>query len=784
MTLTNFHEKDFIPGTLMSCQLEESKSSEAKEDASLYQADLKKNPEYVIRDKEGAEVFFFEHETEQSLLRFRDEGMCLDFTHRPSKMVFLHVDKKIWGPFYTNLERINYKEDLYECNIKSDSKQKMIYSISEENFFKSYKPLEKEFLVALDNNPVKIKNHIRKEKIIFLTSQKLENIKKDILDKVKMWEHVDFESLATKIYKAAEYFKSFTKQERKKLRDLLRTLEKNIYGSNDSLEAIEYLKDATRLNEQDEQNIDKLLSLLYNTYIGDTDTGLEKAKKACLNEHIQKNTHHIQEKIHDKEKELQKLEEEFEQRKIDIELELEEYYQDELAEWERTKKDTFDSIAKAKKDWEKIQNTKETELLRRETMIQKTLENLQNLSAQNMSQLITIFPFLQKLQIEQETKYENKASHYFTLPNILTQGRKNTQSNYSEKEFLSNFQNYVQARGFKFHASDLRRFHCSVKCSDITILAGHSGVGKSSLALLYGDILAGKQQEISSTKMIHVNPSWIEKADIIGYINTVTQDFVPAETNLFQQLIFAQEDFFKNVTLSSIYPICFDEMNLAQIEHYFSDFMQILELPTVNRQLPCFSPDALTPESGFKKYHTLFLAPTIKFIGTVNFDETTRRLSDRLLDRTNLLNITSPEVTYTISDRSVSLDTPRVTYSTYEQWCKDKEMSQDLLVILNEIRPFLKILNLVISPRVYCAIRKYIASTQSLDISPLVALDEQLAQRVLSKLRLITNYQQIDALKKLKEYLKTKGEFQNSMAMIHHIETQESLWHDSMEREL
>ena len=74
-----------------------------------------------------------------------------------------------------------------------------------------------------------------------------------------------------------------------------------------------------------------MLSLLYNTYIGDTDTGLEKAKKACLNEHIQKNTHHIQEKIHDKEKELQKLEEEFEQRKIDIELELEEYYQDELA---------------------------------------------------------------------------------------------------------------------------------------------------------------------------------------------------------------------------------------------------------------------------------------------------------------------------------------------------------------------------------------------------------------------------------------------------------------------
>ena len=142
--------------------------------------------------------------------------------------------------------------------------------------------------------------------------------------------------------------------------------------------------------------------------------------------------------------------------------------------------------------------------------------------------------------------------------------------------------------------------------------------------------------------MIHVNPSWIEKADILGYINTVTQDYVPAETNLFQHLIYAQEDYQRNDIESAIYPICFDEMNLAQIEHYFSDFMQILELPTDKRQLPCFSQDALKKCSMFAPYHTITLVPTLKFIGTVNFDETTRRLSDRLLDRANVIYLRYP----------------------------------------------------------------------------------------------------------------------------------------------
>ena len=68
-------------------------------DRDQFYKDLKKNPEYVIRDKEGAEIFTFPEETEVSLDRFRDEGATKVFSHRPSKMIFLRVSKKVWVHF-------------------------------------------------------------------------------------------------------------------------------------------------------------------------------------------------------------------------------------------------------------------------------------------------------------------------------------------------------------------------------------------------------------------------------------------------------------------------------------------------------------------------------------------------------------------------------------------------------------------------------------------------------------------------------------------------------------
>ena len=95
----------------------------------------------------------------------------------------------------------------------------------------------------------------------------------------------------------------------------------------------------------------------------------------------------------------------------------------------------------------------------------------------------------------------------------------------------------------------------------------------------------------------------------------------------------AEEEEQKRGTDSRLYFICLDEMNLAQVEHYFSGFIQALEPPQGLREVRCFSPELVSPTDPFAAWPTLRLPRTVRFVGTVNFDETTRQLSQRVLDR-------------------------------------------------------------------------------------------------------------------------------------------------------
>jgi len=139
-----------------------------------------------------------------------------------------------------------------------------------------------------------------------------------------------------------------------------------------------------------------------------------------------------------------------------------------------------------------------------------------------------------------------------------------------EAAFFDRFRRHVEASGYQYRPIDLIRFHLSVKCGDITILGGLSGVGKSSLPRLYNDALAGESIEARDRyREVSVSPSWLDMRDLLWYVNTLDRRFQPAEAGLYQQLIFAHEEFAAKGMDAGVCLVNFDEMNLAQVEHYF-----------------------------------------------------------------------------------------------------------------------------------------------------------------------------------------------------------------------
>src|SRR5205823_11683225 len=105
----------------------------------------------------------------------------------------------------------------------------------------------------------------------------------------------------------------------------------------------------------------------------------------------------------------------------------------------------------------------------------------------------------------------------------------------------------------------------------LTVLAGASGTGKSSLPMLYARALAGEEihEGRPGCLMVNVNPSWMDFRDLIGHLNTLDGRFYPAESGLFQQIICAWEEYRRSGSETGIYVSCLDEMNLSQVEHYF-----------------------------------------------------------------------------------------------------------------------------------------------------------------------------------------------------------------------
>lgn len=209
----------------------------------------------------------------------------------------------------------------------------------------------------------------------------------------------------------------------------------------------------------------------------------------------------------------------------------------------------------------------------------------------------------------------------------------------SEMDFLDRL---LHKAGYEYkmfyREEDLYAFHMSVKTNPLTILGGMSGTGKSQLARIYGETLGLTEGE--TMLFLPISPSYQDPNDILGFMNPTTNVFHESDTGLVSLLQHAAD------YPDQLHMVIFDEMNLSQVEHWFSPFLSLLEI-NGDKHLQIFN-DSITEESG--RYQSrIKLGDNLIFIGTVNFDETTKSFSDRLLDRTNIITPKKPPFKETIA---------------------------------------------------------------------------------------------------------------------------------------
>jgi Cdc6-like AAA superfamily ATPase len=252
--------------------------------------------------------------------------------------------------------------------------------------------------------------------------------------------------------------------------------------------------------------------------------------------------------------------------------------------------------------------------------------------------------------------------------------------------------------------------------------------------------------QIKNTCFISVRSDWTDSSPLLGYYNLVEQKYhVPAFLSFLMKAI-------ENPKVPFF--LILDEMNLAKVEYYFSDFLSCIESRYISDnnilqekiRLHAGSSWIESDDDYFDLIPTEIEIPQNLFVtGTVNVDESTYMFSPKVLDRANVIEFNNVNLTNYESPGSYMGDHefelrefPNFNLYDLPNNTNYKDLPSEAKGFLSEIHSILEKHNMHFGYRVINEISKYInnASKYCEKKNNLLeaTLDYQVIQKVFPKL--------------------------------------------------
>lgn len=205
---------------------------------------------------------------------------------------------------------------------------------------------------------------------------------------------------------------------------------------------------------------------------------------------------------------------------------------------------------------------------------------------------------------------------------------------------IVDIENGIKALGGHYPNGEVQRFHAALNFlshKHFVILSGLSGTGKTQLALKYARAVHGLTSNTSDDPLIFecpVRPEWTDPTGLTGYFDVLTNRYV---VPTFLEAVLVATAHHESPVF-----VILDEMNLARVEYYFSDVLSCME--TGGRLHLHSNSVPLEGTTGTSIRAELPLPSNLFIIGTINVDETTNPVSDKVLDRASVIDMSSVDV--------------------------------------------------------------------------------------------------------------------------------------------
>ncbi len=198
-------------------------------------------------------------------------------------------------------------------------------------------------------------------------------------------------------------------------------------------------------------------------------------------------------------------------------------------------------------------------------------------------------------------------------------------NNFTLEELVEMFRNFAASKLHLYYKTEMiRLFISGIASTKLIILQGISGTGKTSLAYAWGKFLK------HDSCVASVQPSWRDRTELFGYFNEFTKKF--NETEVLKEMYMAGYT-------DDIYTVILDEMNISRVEYYFAEMLSILEMPNKDEWIIELVPSSWKSDPKHIIEGKLKVPSNMWYIGTINNDDSTFMVTDKVYDRAMPIDI-------------------------------------------------------------------------------------------------------------------------------------------------
>lgn len=334
---------------------------------------------------------------------------------------------------------------------------------------------------------------------------------------------------------------------------------------------------------------------------------------------------------------------------------------------------------------------------------EEDVEEVSKLDSEEIDAMDTRFPKLTNIDINYNNYQIKNYNNTFTL-----------------EELVELFRNFAASKLRLYYKTEMIRLFISALASTkLIILQGISGTGKTSLAYAWGKFLK------HDSCVASVQPSWRDRTELFGYFNEFTKKF--NETEVLKTMYEASYT-------DDVFTIILDEMNISRVEYYFAEMLSILEMPNKDEWIVELVSSGWDNDPKKIKEGKLKIAPNIWYIGTINNDDSTFMVTDKVYDRAMPIDINDKGEVFD----PIDTEAQDVNYSYLDKLftdaINDNPISKDTLDKIEEMDNYvIKHFRIAFGNRIVAHMKKFVPVYVACGGDEVDGVDYFIARKILRK---------------------------------------------------